>query len=356
MKIIKTSLHRVEMPFIEPYTIAYETISGCTNLFLRAETDSGLIGWGCAAPDKAVTGETADMVEQAYNMTLEPMLRKTDPTTYARINDEMKLRFPKLPATRAMVDMLMYDLVARRADLPLYRLLGGYSVSIPTSITIGIMGVDETLARAIELIKQKFFILKIKGGKNVDEDIEKVMKIYEKFGDSINIRFDANQGYTAEQAIKFVEETRKADIDILEQPTPKEDRDLLGKVTKKSSIPIMADESLMNLSDAFHLASNDLSDMINIKLMKVGGITEALHINSVAKAAGLECMVGCMDESALAISAGMHLALSRANIVYADLDGHLGLLNDPAKDAVIIRNGIMYPSDEPGLGINELVF
>jgi L-alanine-DL-glutamate epimerase-like enolase superfamily enzyme len=293
-------------------------------------------------------------VEQAYRTTIEKMIFKADPTTYVRINEDLKFRLPSLPAARAMVDMLMYDLVAKYAGLPLYRLLGGYHVSIPTSVTIGIMGVRETLEKAIDLVRQKFFILKIKGGKNVEEDIERVLKIHEKFGDTIGIRFDANQGYTPEEAIKFVEATRMADIDILEQPTPREKRDLLGMVMKKSTIPVMADESLMNLSDAFHLASNDLSDMINIKLMKVGGITEALHINSVARAAGLECMVGCMDESALSISAGMHLALSRANIVYADLDGHLDLLNDPASGAVIIKNGIMYPSDEPGLGISEL--
>lgn len=356
MKIIKTSLHRVEMPFREPNRGKNESLKSCINLFLRAETNNGLIGWGCAAPDYSITGETPDQVEHAYHATLEKMLQKADPTTYVRINEDLKYRFPGLPATRAMVDMLMYDLISRMAGIPLYRLLGGYSVSIPTSVTIGVSNVEETLDRAEEFVKQKFFILKIKGGRDVGEDIERVMKIHEKYGESVSLRFDANQGYSADDAIAFVEATRKADIEILEQPTPRDNRDLLGKVAKRSSVPVMADESLMNLSDAFHLASNDLSDMINIKLMKVGGITEALHINSVAKAAGLECMVGCRDESALAISAGMHLALSRANIMYADLDGHLELLNDPSAGAVIIRNGIMYPSDEPGLGITELEF
>jgi L-alanine-DL-glutamate epimerase-like enolase superfamily enzyme len=228
--------------------------------------------------------------------------------------------------------------------------LGGYRDCIETSVTIGILPEAETVERAVGWVAQGFRCLKLKGGQDVDNDIARVLRVYERVGDNIELRFDANQGYSVEEAIRFVKATSAAQLTVFEQPTPKGQPGLLGQVTRSTQVPIMADESLMGLLDVFKLARDDLVDMVNVKLMKVGGISEALQVNAVARSAGLEVMVGCMDEAEVAIAAGLHYALARPNVVYADLDGHLALIDDPSRGSVTLKDGVLRASELPGLG------
>ncbi len=352
MQITRMEIVPVTMKLVEPYTIAYETVSSTTNIFLKIETSTGLTGFGCAAPDIEVTAETPESVISDCKNFVEPKLKGVDPLRYIYQLNKLKSDLQKSPSTLAMVDMALFDIVGKTAGISLYKLLGGYRDRMKTSVTIGIMPLQETIDQARKYKSMGFKVLKIKGGKNVDIDIERMIKVREEIGKEIDLRFDANQGYTVDESLKFVNETKAVKIELIEQPTPKGEPDLLGRVTDNVSIPVMADESLMDLRDAFRLARRDLVDTVNVKIMKVGGINVALQINAVAKAANLEVMVGCMDESALGISAGLHFALARPNVEYADLDGHLDLIGDPADGAVILKEGVLYPTNKPGLGFD----
>lgn len=352
MKITGIHAWRVDLQLSEPYTIAFETIERATNIFLRLETDGPVVGYGCAAPDIEITGETGTSVERALRESAEPMLVGTDPTRIEQQLTALRKPLRDEPSAMAAVDMALHDILGKVAGLPLWRLLGGYRDRILTSVTIGILPEEETIAKAHYYIGQGFRSLKLKGGVDVDLDIARVIKVREAIGDEIELRFDANQGYSFEESVRFVEETSRADLKLLEQPTSGSELDLLGQVTDMVDIPVMADESFLTLLDAFRLAGDDLVDMLNVKLMKVGGISEALRIIAIARAARMEVMLGCMDEAAIAISAGVAVALGRPGVTYADLDGHLDLVGDPSAGAVDLRDGYLYPSERPGLGFD----
>ncbi len=352
MRITRLEAWAVEMGLAEPYSIAYETVERVTNVLLRLTTDGPLVGYGAAAPDPAVTGETPESVLETLRAVAEPIVKGADPLRMAKVIEPMRREMDAHPAARAAVDMAMHDLLGKATGLPLWKLLGGFRDRMKTSITIGILPEDDTVRRARERVAEGFRSLKIKGGIDAAADVSRLRKVREAVGPGIELRFDANQGYTVEETLRFVAETRDVKLELLEQPTPKGEPALLGRVTAEVHLPVMADESLVTLRDAFRLARRDLADMVNVKLMKVGGIGEALAINAIARAARLEVMVGCMDEVALSIAAALAFALARPQVAYADLDGHLDLIGDPSAGAVRLRQGFLYPNDRPGLGFD----
>jgi len=350
MRIARIETWREAIPLTRPYEIAFRRTDSVGNCFLRLIPEKGQPGLGCAAPEHHVTGETLDDCEAALDPSSLDWLQGADVRELPLLLRQLEGHLPDTPAARAALDMALHDLLARRLEIPLLSLLGPCQQSLPTSITVGIMGIDETLEEAEEYLSRGFRHLKIKTGQDVDEDIARLQALRDRFGDRIQIRVDPNQGYDQTALQRFLDETRDCRLEFVEQPLPvSEDMRTLPRSTQDQ---LAADESLLSPSDALQLAAPPRAcGIFNIKLMKCGGIGPARRIADIAELAGIDLMWGCMDESRISIAAALHAALACPNTRYLDLDGHLDLARDPAQGGFELRDGVLRPNGSPGLGI-----
>ncbi|MFO7677350.1 MAG: dipeptide epimerase [Thermoplasmatota archaeon] len=342
----------LDLALKEPFSIANETVDVGENVFLKIETDEDILGWGCATPD-SVTNETKKTVVECLEGTVKHILIGNDPLRIHYLNDLIEEKVKGNPSLKSGINMALYDILGKKAGMPLYQLLGGYRDKIQTSVTIGINPLDVMVEKAKQFVSQGFSILKVKCGMDPDSDINNILAIRSVVGSDVKIRMDANEGYSLEKALRVIETLERlgADIEMLEQPTPAKYLYALKEVTAQCSVPIMADETALSLRDSLKLVKMEIADMINIKLMKIGGITNAIKANLFAEIADIPVMIGCMNESMGAMAAGVHFACAFKNVRYADLDSALDFKADVVKGGATYKDGYVIPSKKPGLGL-----
>jgi len=337
----------------EPFRVAYEVEEDAWNILVRLTTAEGEVGWGNACPDPEVTGETPASVLKTLRK-LTPRVVGEDAHRINRVNYIMEEVVGGNLTAKAGVNLALYDILGKEAGLPVTKMLGGFKDRIQTSISIGILPLEETVGKAKAHVAQGFKVLKLKCGLDPEDDIRRAIAVREAVGRDILLRLDANQGYdvgTALRVVDALENIYGVDIELIEQPTPAGELAQLKEVTGASSVPIMADESVQSILDTFVVTAGQMADLINIKLMKTGGITGALRVNHIAQAGGIPAMVGCMSESIVSVAAGLHFACSQRNIEYADLDSHFDFERDLAKGGASFEEGYLYPLDRPGYGL-----
>ena len=339
----------------KPYTIAFKTVDEVFNAFVEITLDNGITGIGAGSPSEYVTGEQLSQTIAALHEKNLGFLTGRDIREIHQLNFEVWKKFPTTPAARAALDIALYDAFTKYLDVPLVKYLGQKIKSLPTSITIGIKNVEETLREAEEYLQKGFKILKVKLGKDLEEDIERIAKLREKFGKKFVIRIDANQGYTIAQTIGFYQKTKHLNIELIEQPLPARAVADLKKMPEEVRAIVAADESLLTPVDAIELIKPPrAAGIFNIKLMKCGGINQGLKIADVGLAEGVDLFWGCNDESIISITAALHAAFACSNTLYIDLDGSLDLAKDVVKGGFILKEGIMCCSDKPGLGVERI--
>ena len=348
MQITKAEVTPVELRLKRPVRISgIPEITHITAIFIRIETRQGQSAWGCTIAHSGLTGEDPDQVLRScracaskvpdlHPMNLEYSLAELSPLVEST------------PSALCAFDLAFHDLLGLAAGLPLYRLLGGYRNCIPTSITIPLTSLEESVELARECASLGFRILKIKGGQDAELDVRRVQAVRHALP-NLALRLDADGGYTVQQALD-VARALHTELEMLEQPTPPDDLKGLRQVTEHSPVPILADQSVRGPASALQIASDHCAHGLSVKLTTCGGLRCARQVDAIARAAHLFTMVSCLVEPAMLVAAGLSFALSSPNVQYGDLDGYLHLAEDPSQPGFTLKDGWLIARDVPGLG------
>jgi L-alanine-DL-glutamate epimerase-like enolase superfamily enzyme len=336
--LISTKIRKLELR--NTWTISRNSSSYKQNVFVKIEKDA-ITGYGEAAPNVRY-GETPEMSEKIINQVSEELL-KQDLSKYSQVKEVLDELIVGQNCAKAALDIAIMDWVAKKQNLPLYKMLGLDPDKTPvTSFSIGIDKPDMIKTKVSQALD--YPILKIKvGNENDEEIINAVRSITDK-----PIRVDANEGWTdKETAVKKIEWMQSKGVEFIEQPMPAKMLEETAWLRQRVDMPIIADEAVINAKDIPSLAQ--VYDGINIKLMKSGGIQEALKMIQAARDLDLKIMIGCMIESSIAITAAAHLTPLAD---WADLDGNLLITNDPFS-GVKLSQGRLILNNQPGIGVKH---
>jgi L-Ala-D/L-Glu epimerase len=353
LKIVSITVGVLTTPLIRPFITAVRRTENVEDVIVMVKADNGAVGYGSAAATPAITGETQASICQAIQTILAPKIigQRIDHLNQLLQSLENSLRGNS--SAKAAMDIALHDLFAQYCQLPLYKFLGGSANRIKTCITVSVKEPTAMAEDAKLLIAKGFTTLKIKVGLNPGEDIERIKAIRAAVGENIKILIDANQGWSAKNAIQVIKaiEQQNLAVDMVEQPVKAHDLTNLKFIRESVDSIIFADESCFSPADAMAIAKTNASDGINIKLMKCGGIYQANAIYHIASSAQISCMVGCMLESPIGIAAMASFAVSKPDILYADLDPIALIKQNPVIEGAQLAGNEVVLSDQPGLGI-----
>jgi L-alanine-DL-glutamate epimerase-like enolase superfamily enzyme len=336
---------------MEPFTIATGTMHFAQNILIKIFTDEGIIGWGECSAFPMIVGETQNT---CFVMAKDfaKIWKGKDPLAIESRLQELHQYTAGNYTIKSAFDMALYDIAAQYHQVPLYAFLGGTNHTIESDLTIGINTPEIMANNALAYAQRGIRCIKVKLGKKIEEDIERIEAIRNAIGTEITLRIDANQGWTPTDAKNILQALASFKIEFCEQPMAKFNDDLLPLLCATSPIPIMADESVFTWQDAARIIRTKSCHYINIKFAKSGGILEAKAIHQLAAEQGIPCMMGGMLESRLALTAMVHFAVANNNIKFFDLDTCIiGHLEDPVLNGVHYENGLQLTAPNlPGIG------
>lgn len=354
MRISSIEIIPIRLPLHEPFIISYGTFPDVPTVLVRLTTDDGLVGWGEGTPDAFVTGETFGGVVETLR-EIAPALLGRDPRDRTGAIRAVAGRITGAPTARAALDIALHDLAGRAAGLPIWALLGGRArTAAEISRVVSIKTPEAMAADALRHVADGFRTVKLKRGQadNIAADVARVAAVRAAVGPTIAIKIDVNQGWrTPGIAIDAIRRIAPYHPAYIEQPVAAHDLEGLAEVRRQTGVSIMADEAIGSAHDALRAVSLRACDLINIKLMKSGGLLGALAINTIAETAGIVCQVGTMVESAVASAAGLHFAHALQNVQTVEMGGPLMLATDLAPLRDYYHGDRVALPEGPGLGL-----
>lgn len=357
MKITEVRLGMLRVPLKTPFKTALRTVDTVEDIIVSIHTDSGNVGYGEAPATAVITGDTHGSIIEVIRKLIAPRLIGMDVAELNAILQLIHTSAERNTSAKAAVEIAIYDLWAQLYGAPLYRMLGGGDPALTTDLTISVDYIDKMVADSVSAVDRGFESLKIKVGKEINVDLERVKAIYAAVEGRALLRLDANQGWTAKQAVYAIRTLEDAGVqlELVEQPVKARDIAGMKFVTERVHTPIMADESVFGPSEVIELLRQQAADIINIKLMKTGGISNAIRVADIAALYDIECMIGCMIETSISVAAAVHLAVAKSDIIRkVDLDGPSLCAFDPVDGGVDFNESEISISDAPGLGIREI--
>lgn len=345
-----------EVPLITPFKTALRSVAKLESILVKITTKNGLIGYGETAPTEAITGESKASILDSLRQISKTIIG-LDIEHFEKSTQAVAKAIEENFSAKAAIEIALYDLKSHSKEIPLYQYLGGKQKSFKTGITISLNTVDTMVHDAKKAVSAGFNSLKIKLGNNHKEDIVRVEAINKAIGKSVSLKLDANQGWSPQESVVFLNQIIQKDISIelLEQPVARDNWEGLKYIKERTSIPIMADESVFSPEDAKKILQIGAVDIINIKLAKCGGITKALEIADICEEYGASCMIGCMMEGAISVGAAAHLASARSNIITIfDLDAPILCKSSPVMGGTLFTGADIKLSNKYGLGIEYI--
>ncbi len=309
MKITDIRIEKLEIPLNQPFTTSFGTTYSTENWIVKLSTDEGIVGYGSASPLAFVTGETPETTYIVLQMLAKALIG-VDPTDIEGVHRLMDSIIYGNGSAKCAIDIALYDVAGKVKNMPLYRHVGGRNPVVINDVTVGIDTPSRMEEEARRYVFEKGFrILKVKTGISPSDDIEALTRIRKAVGNDIILRTDANQAYTIETALDVLGEFEKIGVSAVEQCLSWWDLDGASELKRRNrtSVKLMLDESIHNSHDAARVGQLRCADYINIKLMKCGGLYEGCKIADIAENTGLRCMVGCMIEDRISLTAGISL-------------------------------------------------